>query len=53
LQIVRQARGRSGNNRDYVLETAKALDTLDIVDHDLQVLAERLRSSQDAHVGPT
>ena len=52
LQIVRQARGRSGNNRDYVLETAKALDGLNIVDHDLQVLAERLRSSQDAHVGP-
>ncbi len=53
LQIVRQARGRSGNNRDYVLETAKALDALGIIDHDLQVLAERLRSSQDAHVGPT
>jgi cation transport protein ChaC len=52
LQIVRQARGRSGNNRDYVLETAKALDALGIVDHDLQVLAQRLRSSQDAHVGP-
>ena len=32
--------------------SAKALDTLNIVDHDLQVLAERLRSSQDAHVGP-
>jgi cation transport protein ChaC len=52
LQIVRQARGRSGNNRDYVLETAKALDALNIVDHDLQVLAQRLKSSQDAHVGP-
>ena len=51
LQIVRQARGRSGNNRDYVLETAKALDALNIVDHDLQVLAQRLKSSQDAHVG--
>src|SRR5262245_17365313 len=53
LQIVRQARGRSGNNRDYVLETAKALDALGIVDHDLQVVAQRLKSSQEAHVGPT
>jgi cation transport protein ChaC len=52
LQIVRQAHGRSGNNRDYVVETAKALDALNIIDHDLQILAERLRSSQDAHVGP-
>lgn len=52
LQIVRQAHGRSGNNRDYVLETAKALDALGIVDHDLQVLAQRLKSSQDVHVGP-
>lgn len=52
LQIVRQAHGRSGNNRDYVLETAKALDALGIVDHDLQVLAQRLKHSPEAHVGP-
>jgi len=50
LHIVRQAHGRSGKNGDYVLETAKALDTLGIIDHDLQVLAERLKSSQEAHV---
>lgn len=52
LQIVRQAHGRSGNNLDYVLETARALEALGIVDHDLQVLAQRLKSSQEAHVGP-
>jgi cation transport protein ChaC len=46
---VRQGHGRSGNNRDYVLETVKALEALDIVDHDLHVLAERLKGSQDAH----
>src|ERR1044071_6189549 len=40
LQIVRQARGRSGNNRDYVLETVKALEALEILDHDLHVVAE-------------
>jgi cation transport protein ChaC len=49
LHIVRQAHGRSGHNRDYVLETAKALEALNIVDHELQVLAERLRGTQDAH----
>jgi cation transport protein ChaC len=45
LHIVRQGHGRSGNNRDYVVETAKALEALNIVDHDLQILAERLGAS--------
>ena len=49
LRIVRQGHGRSGNNRDYVIETVKALEALNIVDHDLHVLAERLRGSQDSH----
>jgi glutathione-specific gamma-glutamylcyclotransferase len=49
LNIVRQGHGRSGNNRDYVLETAKALEALNIVDHDLQLLAERLKGSQTVH----
>jgi len=49
LHIVRQGHGRSGNNRDYVLETVKALEALDIVDQDLHVIAERLKGSQDAH----
>src|SRR5262245_24539965 len=47
LQIVRQAHGRSGNNRDYVIETVKALEALDIIDHDLHVVAERLKAPQD------
>ena len=50
LHIVRQGHGRSGNNRDYVLETVKALEALGIIDHDLHVLAERLKGSQDVHV---
>ena len=50
LHIVRQSHGRSGNNRDYVLETVKALEALGIIDHDLHVLAERLKGTQDAHV---
>jgi cation transport protein ChaC len=53
LHIVRQAHGRSGNNRDYVLETVKALEALGIVDHDLHVLAERLKGSQEAHPIPS
>ena len=55
LHIVRQGHGRSGNNRDYVIETVNALEALDIVDHDLQVLAERLKGSQDAacRLGPS
>ncbi len=49
LQIVRQARGRSGNNRDYVIETVKALEALNIIDHDLHILAERLKGPHDTH----
>ena len=49
LQIVRQGHGRSGNNRDYVIETVKALEALHIIDHDLHVVAERLKASPDAH----
>jgi cation transport protein ChaC len=48
LQIVRQGHGRSGNNRDYVIETVKALEALDITDHDLHLLAQRLIGSPDA-----
>ena len=48
LQIVRQAHGRSGNNRDYVVETVKALEALGITDHDLHVLAERLNGPPGA-----
>ena len=43
LHHVRQAHGRSGNNRDYVIETVSALEKLGIRDPDLHLLAERLR----------
>jgi cation transport protein ChaC len=49
LQLVRQAHGRSGNNRDYVIETVGALEALNIRDRDLHVLAERLKAGHDAH----
>jgi cation transport protein ChaC len=49
LRLVRQGHGRSGNNRDYVLETVAALEALNIRDHDLHLLAERLKAGHDAH----
>ena len=49
LQIVLHAHGASGTNRDYVIETVKSLEALNIVDHDLHVLAERLKGSPNAH----
>jgi cation transport protein ChaC len=45
LRIVRQGHGRSGNNRDYVIETVSALEALNIRDADLHLLAERLKGS--------
>jgi cation transport protein ChaC len=50
LHLLRQGHGRSGNNRDYVIETVGALEALKIRDPDLHLLAERLRGSLDAHV---
>lgn len=43
LRHVRQGHGRSGNNRDYVLETVGALERLGFRDRELHLLAERLK----------
>lgn len=43
LAIVKQARGHSGPNRDYVVNTADHLTEIGINDPDLNWLAERLR----------
>jgi cation transport protein ChaC len=40
---VRQGRGRSGPNRDYVLETVQALEALGYRETDLHLIAERLK----------
>jgi glutathione-specific gamma-glutamylcyclotransferase len=45
LRIVRQGHGRSGNNRDYVIETVGALEQLGFRDHDLHLLAEQLKAA--------
>ena len=49
LHIVREGHGRSGINRDYVLSTVEALEALGCYDHNLHLLAERLRSSHHPH----
>lgn len=42
LHLVRQGHGRTGPNRDYVLETVKELKALSIRDETLEWLAARL-----------
>ena len=50
LHHVRQAHGRSGKNVDYVIETVKALEALNIRDPDLHLLSERLKGSVEVPV---
>jgi glutathione-specific gamma-glutamylcyclotransferase len=42
LHHVRQGHGSSGANRDYVVETVRALETLGYRETDLHLIAERL-----------
>lgn len=51
LHHVRQGHGRSGNNRDYVIETVAALESLGCRDASLHLLAERLKGPHEAHAG--
>lgn len=48
LHFVRQGHGRSGINRDYVLDTVKELDTLGIRDDGLRRLAEMLKGAHES-----
>jgi len=50
VHYVRQGHGRSGNNRDYVLETVRALETLGYRESDLHLIAERLKGVHEAVV---
>ena len=47
LQHVRQGHGKSGANRDYVIETVKALEALGLRESALHKLAERLKGSHE------
>jgi cation transport protein ChaC len=49
LHLVREGHGRSGINRDYVLATVQALESLGCHDRDLHLLAERLKRAHHAH----
>jgi cation transport protein ChaC len=51
LRFVRQGHGRSGVNRDYVLDTVKELDTLGIRDEGLRRLAGMLKGSHETPAG--
>jgi cation transport protein ChaC len=46
FQHVRDAHGRSGANRDYLLSTVQALEALGCRDRDLHLLAQRLRGGE-------
>jgi cation transport protein ChaC len=48
LHYVRQGHGRSGNNRDYVVETVWALEALGYRESDLHLLAEQLKGVHEA-----
>jgi cation transport protein ChaC len=44
VHYVRQGHGRSGHNRDYVLETVRALEALGYRETELHLIAARLKS---------
>lgn len=48
LHYVRQGHGRSGPNRDYVLEAVGALEALGVRDRELHLLAEWLKGTHEA-----
>jgi glutathione-specific gamma-glutamylcyclotransferase len=49
LHFVRQGRGRSGPNRDYVLDAVKEIEAQGYRDEDLHLLAERLKGTHESH----
>jgi cation transport protein ChaC len=48
LHYVRQGHGRSGQNRDYVIETVRALEALGYRETDLHLLADGLKGGQES-----
>jgi glutathione-specific gamma-glutamylcyclotransferase len=50
LHYVRQGRGQSGVNRDYVLEAVRALEALGYGETELHLLAERLATHQESGI---
>jgi glutathione-specific gamma-glutamylcyclotransferase len=50
LRIVQQGHGRSGNNRDYVLSTVRAIEAQGFRDRELHRLALMLHEAHPLHV---
>jgi glutathione-specific gamma-glutamylcyclotransferase len=51
LHHVRQGHGQSGPNRDYVLETVRALEALGYRESDLHLLAQRVTGTHESSAG--
>jgi cation transport protein ChaC len=51
LHYVRQGHGRSGPNRDYVIETVRALEALGYRESELHLLAEQLAGGRNQQSG--
>jgi len=51
LHHVRQGHGKSGPNRDYVLETVQALEALGYRESDLHLLAQQLKGVHETGIG--
>jgi cation transport protein ChaC len=52
LRIVQQGHGRSGNNRDYVLATVRAIEAQGFRDTELHRLAQMLHEAHPPHAAP-
>ena len=51
VQYVRQGHGRSGNNRDYVLQTVKEIEAQGYRDRELHLIAEQLKGVHESAKG--
>jgi cation transport protein ChaC len=52
VHFVRQGHGRSGPNRDYVLDAVKAIEALGYRETDLHLLAAHLKGTHESHPAP-
>ena len=50
VHYVRQGHGRSGNNRDYVLETVRALEALSYRETELHLIAAQIKGVHETAV---
>jgi len=50
VHYVRQGHGRSGQNRDYVIETVRALEALGYRETDLHRIADGLKGGQESEI---